>query len=32
MATCGNVAKARRHYHATRHGLAVPAHDCDAAE
>ncbi|WP_244097281.1 CGNR zinc finger domain-containing protein [Burkholderia ambifaria] len=32
MATCGNVAKARRHYHATRHGLAGAAHDRDAAE
>ncbi|MGY6238932.1 CGNR zinc finger domain-containing protein [Burkholderia ambifaria] len=32
MATCGNVAKARRHYHATRQGLAGPAHDRDAAE
>ncbi|RQR29401.1 hypothetical protein DIE22_26115 [Burkholderia sp. Bp9142] len=32
MATCGNVAKARRHYHATRHGAAGPAHDRDAAE
>ncbi|WP_244122291.1 CGNR zinc finger domain-containing protein [Burkholderia latens] len=29
MATCGNVAKARRHYRATRHG---PARDRDGAD
>ncbi|MCR4471436.1 CGNR zinc finger domain-containing protein [Burkholderia sp. SCN-KJ] len=32
MATCGNVAKARRHYHATRQGAAGPVEDRDAAE